>query len=234
MLALWLPPCIHDRLHNYKPGECIWEPSLNGGFAVVVACLGNHGSCLVLLFCYFKVFMFMRKRGRKTTPEGFERIHNVEVAIINSGIVRNSGEYLQGRSGTSHKSTTTTIHTSQQNEFSQKSHCSQEKQSVRSSKLHYAEISESVPRIQTDKLRRQKRDRAIFITLTYVVIGYVVMWIPFHVVFDVSSLCPSCVPRHVYAITFWMSYCNSTINPFLYNFSTPEFRRTFKRLVCRR
>ncbi|GFR77872.1 muscarinic acetylcholine receptor [Elysia marginata] len=81
--------------------------------------------------------------------------------------------------------------------------------------------------------KRNKREMKVFVTLTYIIVGYLICWVPFHVVFDLQAGDPALVPKAVYDVTFWMTYINSTINPFLYNFSSPEFREAFKKIfIC--
>ena len=239
MLVLWLPPCIHDRLHNAKPGECIWEPSLNKGFVIVVATIGHHGSCFVMLFCYCKVFLFMRKHRAIMASHDGARIQNSDMSVIDS---------YQDNHSEQHDASNTSVFVV--SELSQGTSPSQDalpsqkkipKGSIRNGLLDVPTMERpsnpyagNVPKRVPGKQTRHRRDRAIFITLSYVLIGYAICWMPFHVVFDISSVCPSCVPRDVYGVTFWMTYINSTINPVLYNFSTPEFRRTFKRLLFRK
>ena len=77
----------------------------------------------------------------------------------------------------------------------------------------------------------ERRERKVFVTLTYIIFGYMICWVPFHFVFDLSAVEPSLVPEIVYTVTFWMTYLNSTVNPFLYNFSSPEFRKAFKKIL---
>lgn len=81
--------------------------------------------------------------------------------------------------------------------------------------------------------RRTSREMRVFVTLTYIIIGYLVCWVPFHFVFDLTAFDPDLVPRVVYDTTFWLTYVNSTINPFLYNFCSPDFRRAFRKILCR-
>ena len=264
MLALWLPPCIYDRIYHAEPGICIWEPSLNTGFVVVVATIGHHGSCIIILFCYLKVFMFMYKRRRiigvgkdgktvmvasdskastlqpggstswagKDTPVsaiasetasenkvsyGKTAMPNTPVFVASEGkvssIEADRSAPVKDQSNTRTKRDTLDVPIQKNNN------------PTKTRPTHAA---------NSEKLGRQKRERAVFITLTYVIVGYAVCWIPFHVVFDISSVCPSCVPGGIYTMSFWMAYFNSTINPFLYNFSTPEFKETFKRILRRR
>ena len=43
-----------------------------------------------------------------------------------------------------------------------------------------------------------------------------------------------CVRLQVFDVTFWLLWCNSTINPVLYPFLQQKFRVAFTRLLCRR
>ena len=244
MLVLWLPPCIIDRLNNAKPGECIWEPSLNIGFVVVVAVIGHHGSCLVMLFCYIKVFIFMHKRGRVVASEGGATVNKLEVSVLETELDKTSDAVHSKQCGTNTLCTFVASEASQETPSCQEACSSQECQSQPIARYDVQELP--IPKLankpinavganpQPSKQQRLKRDRAIFVTLSYVVIGYAVCWIPFHIAFDISAICPSCLPHLVYDITFWMAYFNSAINPFLYNFSTPEFRKTFRKLLLRK
>ena len=234
MFALWLPPCIHDRLHNAKAGECIWEPSLNKDFVVVVAVVGHHGSCFIMLFCYIKVFLFMCQRDQEMMLES--KTNKTEISVVDVDQKNSSLPYPD-----EHIDAHITSSASGKVPGDVKACYSQEKQAGSTNRTQIKDDRfmqkpyniDNFRRIKRDRMHshRQKSDRAIFVKLTYVIIGYAVCWIPFHVVFDISSLCPSCVSRGVYDVAFWMTYINSTINPFLYNFSAPEFRRTFKRLL---
>ena len=220
MLALWLPPCIYDRIRHSKPGECIWEPYLNKEFVIVVAALGHHGSCLIMLSCYVRVLIFMHKRKIMKATKGRSTIKRNSVA--EESVVGETTHDLDQSS--SHETRSPSENKSKPAE---KYEASEPTTSVMDTNRI------SVIGIKERQMQRHKRERTVFITLTYVILGYAVCWIPFHVVFDISSVCPSCVPRGVFAVTFWMTYINSTINPFLYNFSNAEFRNTFRRLLCR-
>nr|KAG5693246.1 hypothetical protein BaRGS_000828 [Batillaria attramentaria]KAG5695637.1 hypothetical protein BaRGS_029127 [Batillaria attramentaria] len=128
MLVLWVPPFTVDRINNSREGECFYDPAKNQVFVIVVAVVGYHGSTVVMLFCYIKVFL----------------------------------------------------------------------------------------------------------TLSYIMVGYLICWMPFHVSFDIMAIDRSLVSEKFYEVTYWLAYCNSAINPFLYNFSSSEFNRAFKKLIGRR
>jgi hypothetical protein len=244
MLVLWLPPCILDRIQNSTPWTCIWEPSKNFEFVIVVACLGHHGSCAILLFCYARVFHFMRQRknivsssrqnrNHVTLPSGTSvgtrkresrrqresRLHRHTCAssVITSVTVtpyRQPVDY-GGVYGSNPSDNSTNISTALTSDFA--SDGANQGSDVDSLEQTRASI---------------RRDRSVFVTLTYIIVGYVLCWVPFHVVFDVSAVSPAAVPDIVYTITFWMTYINSTINPLLYNFSNAAFRDAFKKMLC--
>ncbi|XP_060577748.1 muscarinic acetylcholine receptor M2-like, partial [Ruditapes philippinarum] len=64
MLSLWVPPWVLDRVRYSEPGTCFWDPSLNKEFVFIVAILGHHGPYCIMIFCYAHVFLFMHKRRK--------------------------------------------------------------------------------------------------------------------------------------------------------------------------
>ncbi|KAK3582965.1 hypothetical protein CHS0354_027079 [Potamilus streckersoni] len=75
------------------------------------------------------------------------------------------------------------------------------------------------------------RERRMFITLTYILTGYLICWFPFYVTFDAYAWRPELVPEWLYTLFFWMTYFNSTLNPFIYAYTSNKFRRTFRRML---
>ena len=89
-------------------------------------------------------------------------------------------------------------------------------------------------RATADAKARADRERKSFVTLSYIVIGYVICWVPFHFVYDLSFISPEIVPEDLFTALFWMTYVNSGINPFLYAFSSSDLRdAVVKMLKCR-
>ncbi|KAK7484144.1 hypothetical protein BaRGS_00024633, partial [Batillaria attramentaria] len=195
MLILWLPPCITDRLANSSPGECIWEPSKNQEFVIVIAVIGHHGSCAVILFCYVSVCVILHKRAKipgASKRGGRKAIEPSRKIFCVTDNVTSTCFRTQAR----------------------------DRQTINKSSA-----------AKKEEGRTRKENRA-FVTLSYIVITYMVCWVPFHVVFDISAIRPEAVPELVYTVTFWLTYINSTVNPILYNFSSQEFRRAFYE-ICR-
>lgn len=218
MVALWLPACLVDRFENAVEDVtiCIWDPALNKEFVFVIAIVGHHGCFIMIVACYARVFYVLKnklKANRKIRP--------CPVSVYN--ISQTPG------ATTTHQF----IPQSMDETNSKESHRNKKTDCLKNSneRTTLSDINED----DTETLNHStKRERRAFITLTYIIVGYAICWFPFHIVFDIMAIKPEIVPHSVYQVTFWLTYVNSTINPFLYNFSNPEFRKAFKKvLMCR-
>lgn len=232
MVLLWLPPCITDRVNNSEPNKCIWEPSLNREYVIVIASVGHHGSCIILLFCYIKVFIFMRKRAKTAPKISSMRRRSMDDCMDSNISTEACGSCVRITPAFVARNCSTTY-----NELTYDKKVS----TISTSTMAYlhpnqnANIQARPKRVQrTKEEKEENKEKKAFITLSYIIIGYMICWVPFHIVFDISAINPEVVPEMVYTITFWLTYINSTINPFLYNFSCSEFRRAFKKILCRR
>lgn len=228
MLFLWVPPWVLDRARYSEPDVCYWDPSLNKEFVFIVATLGHHGPYCVMIFCYTHVFLFMHKRTKISDSFHLNRqecrstgVENTNSEAVASSSVPRILKVEPARS------------------------CSPPPSEIRSAELSKTHVTVSYLRVPETKTTvtenqevssrqsRMTRDKKVFVTLTYIMVGYAILWLPFHIVFDISIVCPTLVPEQVLHLSFWMAYFNSTINPVLYNFSSPEFRKAFKKILHR-
>ncbi|XP_045210976.2 muscarinic acetylcholine receptor M3-like [Mercenaria mercenaria] len=232
MLVLWVPPWILDRVRYSKPGICFWDPSLNKEFVFIVAILGHHGPYCIMIFCYTQVFLFMHKRAKVSDSiRGSTRPSNQ----VNASIANDESDV--NVSSSIPKRTILQVHPIRA--FSPPPSVDR---SVDFSNVPITVSYLRVPEPVTSSVNSQSlsvrenrliRDRKAFVTLTYILIGYAILWLPFHIIFDISIINPGLVPEPVLNMGFWMAYFNSTINPILYNFSSLEFRNSFKRILTR-
>ena len=89
-----------------------------------------------------------------------------------------------------------------------------------------------------EQLRLLKESKAAK-TLSIVVGGFIVCWLPFFIVYILEPLCPpdsDILPVCYISSTFvdcitWLGYFNSAINPFIYAFYSQQFRSAFYRLT---
>uniref|UniRef100_A0A4W5MG73 Alpha-2B adrenergic receptor n=1 Tax=Hucho hucho TaxID=62062 RepID=A0A4W5MG73_9TELE len=69
-----------------------------------------------------------------------------------------------------------------------------------------------------------------------VVIGvFVVCWFPFFFSYSLQAICPeTCsLPDPLFKFFFWIGYCNSCLNPVIYTIFNQDFRKAFKKILCK-
>ncbi|XP_062303932.1 alpha-2A adrenergic receptor [Osmerus eperlanus] len=82
---------------------------------------------------------------------------------------------------------------------------------------------------------RQNREKRFTFVLAVVIGVFVVCWFPFFFTYTLTALCSeSCsVPNTLFKFFFWFGYCNSALNPIIYTIFNNDFRRSFKKILCR-
>nr|XP_056716744.1 alpha-2B adrenergic receptor [Euleptes europaea] len=82
-------------------------------------------------------------------------------------------------------------------------------------------------------LNREKR----FTFVLAVVIGvFVICWFPFFFLYSLRAICPVklCpIPDSTFTFFFWIGYCNSSLNPVIYTIFNQDFRKAFRKILCR-
>lgn len=82
---------------------------------------------------------------------------------------------------------------------------------------------------------RQNREKRFTFVLAVVIGVFVICWFPFFFTYMLMTLCESCpVPIPLFKFFFWFGYCNSALNPIIYTIFNNDFRRSFKKILCRR
>ncbi|XP_061577707.1 alpha-2A adrenergic receptor [Cololabis saira] len=82
---------------------------------------------------------------------------------------------------------------------------------------------------------RQNREKRFTFVLAVVIGVFVICWLPFFFTYMLMTLCESCpVPMTLFKFFFWFGYCNSALNPIIYTIFNNDFRRSFKKILCRR
>ncbi|CAG0910441.1 unnamed protein product, partial [Darwinula stevensoni] len=90
------------------------------------------------------------------------------------------------------------------------------------------------PERERRRLARKKENRATLV-LGLIVGAFILCWLPFFAMYVLDVLCPSvCTAGEgIFAIAFWLGYCNSAFNPIIYTIFNKDFRNAFHKILCK-
>ncbi|XP_067388406.1 alpha-2B adrenergic receptor [Emydura macquarii macquarii] len=79
------------------------------------------------------------------------------------------------------------------------------------------------------------REKRFTFVLAVVIGGFVLCWFPFFFLYSLGAICPELckVPDSVFQFFFWIGYCNSSLNPVIYTIFNQDFRKAFRKILCR-
>lgn len=98
-------------------------------------------------------------------------------------------------------------------------------------------IDSDAKRNSTQEAKIWRREFRLIKTLGIVITVFCLCWIFFFLRYTLCgttyNMCPESIAKSIVLedILFWVGYFNSMINPFLYNFTNQDFRRSFKDLL---
>ncbi|XP_004443226.1 PREDICTED: histamine H1 receptor [Ceratotherium simum simum] len=75
------------------------------------------------------------------------------------------------------------------------------------------------------------RERKAARQLGFIMVAFILCWIPYFIFFMVIAFCKSCCNEHVHMFTIWLGYINSTLNPLIYPLCNENFKKTFKKIL---
>ena len=80
--------------------------------------------------------------------------------------------------------------------------------------------------------RSTEQDKRLAVTLFTVTIVFVFTWLPFQIINIVTFFCKPCqqMPNELAYFTKFLHYGNSCVNPIIYSFLVPEFKKTLIRI----
>ncbi|XP_005389268.1 PREDICTED: trace amine-associated receptor 7b-like [Chinchilla lanigera] len=84
------------------------------------------------------------------------------------------------------------------------------------------------------KDRVARRERKAAITLGVAVIAFLISWLPYYIDSIIDAFLGFITPTYVYEILIWIAYYSSALNPLIYAFFYPWFRKAVKLTVTGR
>ncbi|XP_004630375.1 trace amine-associated receptor 7a-like [Octodon degus] len=81
------------------------------------------------------------------------------------------------------------------------------------------------------KDRVARRERKAATTLGVAVIAFLISWLPYYIDSIIDAFLGFITPTYVYEILVWIAYYNSALNPLIYAFFYPWFRKAIKLIV---
>lgn len=80
------------------------------------------------------------------------------------------------------------------------------------------------------------REKRFTFVLAVVIGAFVICWFPFFFTYSLKAVCPEAcdMPEPLFKFFFWIGYCNSALNPLIYTIFNRDFRKAFKKILCKR
>lgn len=83
------------------------------------------------------------------------------------------------------------------------------------------------------RLARKKEKRATLI-LGLIMGSFIACWLPFFILYVLTAFCTTCyVADWGFGVAFWLGYFNSALNPVIYTIFNKDFRKAFRRILCK-
>ena len=86
----------------------------------------------------------------------------------------------------------------------------------------------------TKRKLARARERRATVVLGIVMASFIGCWLPFFSLYPITLMFGFELPASVFAVIFWLGYCNSALNPIIYTIFNREFRQAFKKIVFRK
>ncbi|XP_005998869.2 alpha-2A adrenergic receptor [Latimeria chalumnae] len=246
------PPLIPMKKETGKKDDPKCEINQEEWY-IISSCTGSFfAPCIIMILVYIRIYQIAKKRTRmpsnKRHSEGIERRQN---GLAEKGLPEKlTGEKAAGSedneardeemNGLDKEETSS----SDRNENNQcPSRKKQEKLTRGKGKTKLSQIKpgDSLPRRQEESNKkgsrwkgRQNREKRFTFVLSVVIGVFVICWFPFFFTYSLTAICVSCsVPETLFKFFFWFGYCNSSLNPVIYTIFNHDFRRAFKKILCK-
>ncbi|XP_030637389.1 alpha-2A adrenergic receptor [Chanos chanos] len=214
---------------------------------IISSCIGSFFvPCIIMILVYIRIYQIAKKRTR--APPGDRRRR--DMAKKENGLcVKHSQERLNGERGPEDggrdergEMNGVDMEESSSSDHKVNNPCSMKKNKASGkTKLSQIKPGDNITKKETLQSAkgsrwkgRQNREKRFTFVLAVVIGVFVICWFPFFFTYTLTALCDSCcVPDTLFKFFFWFGYCNSSLNPIIYTIFNNDFRRSFKKILCR-
>lgn len=226
----------------------------NDKWYVISSCIGSFFlPCVIMVLVYVRIYQIAKKRTRAPPGDRKHREPPKRENGVGQGEERHSHQGLNGEQDVELKERAegkggggevngVDIEESSSSDHKVNTPCSMKKKAARG-KNKPGQVKPGEPEAQKCRQNtkgsrwkgRQNREKRFTFVLAVVIGVFVVCWFPFFFTYMLMTLCESCpVPGTLFKFFFWFGYCNSALNPIIYTIFNNDFRRSFKKILCRR
>ncbi|XP_064173726.1 alpha-2A adrenergic receptor-like [Anguilla rostrata] len=236
------PPLISTEKSG-TTGECKINDKQ---WYIISSSIGSFfAPCIIMILVYIRIYQIAKKRTRVplgTRDNGpTERRHNgfadrVSPERLNGEAARENAVVREGEiNGVDMEESSSSDH-------NVKNPCSMKaKKGKGKTKISQIKPGDNLPKQETERsIRRsrwkgrQNREKRFTFVLAVVIGVFVVCWFPFFFTYSLTAFCGAdCVPETLFKFFFWFGYCNSSLNPVIYTIFNHDFRRSFKKILCK-
>ncbi|KAM8738514.1 alpha-2A adrenergic receptor-like [Acanthopagrus schlegelii] len=186
--------------------------------------------CAVMILVYVRIYLIAKKRTRDPPGEKQKEFGNLE---------RKEGEVGEVERGQGREATGLDVEEEpSSSDGNDTILCSRmKKRGIRTTQV--AQVKPEVqPCVRVGRWKeRQRRERRFTFVLAVVMGAFVLCWFPFFFTYTLTAVFrdrPDFVPKTLFNMFFWLGYCNSSLNPVIYTIFNNDFRRSFKKILCKR
>ncbi|XP_032047395.1 alpha-2A adrenergic receptor [Aythya fuligula] len=223
----------------------------NEKWYIISSSIGSFfAPCLIMILVYVRIYQIAKRRTRVPPNKRAERPEKKQngladkedlpaTAQLNGEKAAGGGDGQEGEvNGIDMEETSSSEH--QDNNQPKKSE--RPSRGKAKTKLSQIKPGDSLPRkVEEERTTkgsrwrgRQNREKRFTFVLAVVIGVFVICWFPFFFTYTLTAVCTSCsVPDTLFKFFFWFGYCNSSLNPVIYTIFNHDFRRAFKRILCR-
>ncbi|XP_026560541.1 alpha-2A adrenergic receptor [Pseudonaja textilis] len=218
---------------------------------IICSSIGSFfAPCLIMILVYIRIYQIAKRRSRvplnKQGETGERRQNGLDnkddmpaITKLNGGKTALAGETQEAEvNGIDMEDTSSSEH----NNTPQPRKAERLPRSKGKTKLCQIKPGDHLPnQVEEDRNAkasrwrgRQNREKRFTFVLAVVIGVFVVCWFPFFFTYTLTAVCKSCeVPDTLFKFFFWFGYCNSSLNPVIYTIFNHDFRRSFKKILCR-